>query len=82
MASDILFQNFSLLLDAPNSVQKMRELILQMAVQGKLVPQDANDEPASELLERAKAEKDRLIKDGKIKKSKPLPKIDLVAKSG
>ena len=77
MALDILFENFSLLMDAPNSVQKMRELILQMAVQGKLVSQDANDEPTSELLKRIKADKERLIKEKKIKKSKPLPPIDL-----
>lgn len=49
--------------------------ILQMAVQGKLVPQDLHDEPASELLKRIRAEKAQLIKDGKIKKEKPLPPI-------
>lgn len=49
--------------------------ILQAAVQGKLVPQDKNDESASELLKRIQAEKDALIKDGKLKKEKPLPPI-------
>ena len=49
---------------------KLRKSILQMAVQGKLVPQDENDEPASVLLERIRAEKQRLIKEGKIKKDK------------
>jgi type I restriction enzyme, S subunit len=44
-------------------------------VRGKLVPQDPNDEPASELLEKIAQEKERLIKEGKIKKQKPLPKI-------
>lgn len=44
-------------------------------MQGKLVAQDPNDEPASELLKRIKTEKEQLIKDGKIKKEKPLPKI-------
>lgn len=44
--------------------------ILDLAIHGKLVPQDPNDEPASVLLERIKAEKERLIKEGKIKRSK------------
>ena len=54
---------------------KIKQSILQHAVQGKLVPQNPDDEPASELLKRIKAEKEQLIKDGKIKKEKPLPPI-------
>ena len=50
--------------------QQLKNSILQMAVQGKLVPQDPNDEPASVLLERISKEKEQLIKDGKIKKEK------------
>ena len=50
--------------------QQLKNSILQMAVQGKLVPQDPNDEPASVLLERIRAEKEQLIKAGKIKKEK------------
>ena len=50
--------------------QQLKNSILQMAVQGKLVPQDPNDEPASVLLERIRKEKEQLIKDGKIKKEK------------
>ena len=50
--------------------KKLRQKILDLAIRGKLVPQDPNDEPASVLLERIKAEKGRLIKEGKIKKSK------------
>ena len=50
--------------------KKLRQKILDLAIRGKLVPQDPNDEPASVLLERIKAEKERLIKEGKIKKSK------------
>ena len=50
--------------------KKLRQEILDLAIRGKLVPQDPNDEPASVLLERIKAEKERLIKEGKIKKSK------------
>ncbi len=54
---------------------KLRKSILQQAVQGKLTEQDPYDEPASELLKRIKAEKARLIKEGRIKKEKPLPPI-------
>ena len=50
--------------------KKLRQKILDLAIRGKLVPQDPNDEPASVLLERIRAEKERLIKEGKIKKSK------------
>lgn len=56
-------------------IKKLRELILEMAVRGLLVPQDPNDEPASVLLEKIAAEKTQLIKDGKIKKTKALPEI-------
>ena len=50
--------------------KKLRQKLLDLAIRGKLVPQDPNDEPASVLLERIKEEKERLIKEGKIKKSK------------
>ncbi len=56
-------------------ISKLRELILELAVRGKLVPQDANDEPASILLERVAAEKSELILKSKIKKAKALPDI-------
>lgn len=52
------------------TAQQLKNSILQMAVQGKLVPQDPNDEPASVLLDRIRKEKEQLIKDGKIKKNK------------
>lgn len=52
------------------TAQQLKNSILQMAVQGKLVSQDPNDEPASVLLERIRKEKEQLIKDGKIKKNK------------
>ena len=56
-------------------IKKLRELILELAVRGKLVPQDPSDEPASALLARIAAEKARLVKEGKIKKPKTLPEI-------
>jgi len=56
-------------------IQKLRELILELAVRGKLVPQDPNDEPASELLKRIQAEKSKLIADGKLKKEKKIAQI-------
>ncbi|PTH81004.1 restriction endonuclease subunit S [Aeromonas veronii] len=56
-------------------IKKLRELILELAVRGKLVPQDPSDEPASVLLERIAAERVRLVKEKKIKKSKALPEI-------
>ena len=57
------------------TAQELKNSILQLALQGKLVPQDKNDEPASELLKRIQAEKAKLIKEGKIKKEKALPPI-------
>ncbi|WP_047462742.1 restriction endonuclease subunit S [Vibrio fluvialis] len=56
-------------------IKKLRELILELAVRGKLVPQDPNDEPASVLLERIAAEKAQLVKEKKIKKQKALPEV-------
>ncbi|ELT7225449.1 TPA: restriction endonuclease subunit S [Vibrio cholerae] len=56
-------------------IKKLRELILELAVRGKLVQQDPTDEPASVLLERIAAEKAQLVKDGKIKKSKSFPDL-------
>ncbi len=56
-------------------IKKLRELILELAVRGLLAPQDPNDKPASELLKKIAAEKAKLVKEGKIKKGKPLPPI-------
>lgn len=56
-------------------IKSLKDKILQLAIQGKLVPQDENDESASVLIERIKAEKEQLIKDKVIKKEKPLPEI-------
>lgn len=56
--------------------KKLRQKILDLAIRGKLVPQDPNDEPASVLLERIRAEKERLIKEGKVKRSKKVAADD------
>ncbi len=71
----LLEKNFDVAFAAPDGIKKLRELILSLAMQGKLVPQDEADRPASELLKEIAAEKSRLVKDGKIKASKPLPEI-------
>ena len=71
----MLLSNLDVLATAPGGVARLRELILTLAVQGKLVPQDPNDEPASELLKKIRTEKDRLIAAGKIKRDKPLAEI-------
>ncbi|UUX93379.1 restriction endonuclease subunit S [Methanoplanus endosymbiosus] len=76
MSSDILTENFDTITKANGGIKKLRELILQLAVQGKLVPQNPGDEPASILLEKIKEEKQNLIKTGQIKKQKPLPPIE------
>jgi type I restriction enzyme S subunit len=70
-----LATHFDLLLDRPEAIDALEQTILQLAVRGLLVPQDPNDEPASELLKKIRAEKDRLIAEGKIKRDKPLPSI-------
>jgi type I restriction enzyme S subunit len=58
-----------------NYIARLKQKILQEAVQGKLVPQDPKDEPASELLKKIKAEKEKLIKESKIRKEKPITSI-------
>lgn len=68
-------EHFDTLITTEASIDALKQTILQLAVMGKLVPQDPNDEPASELLKRIAQEKAQLVKDGKIKKQKPLPPI-------
>lgn len=71
----LLEQHFDTAFTAPDGIKKLRELILTLAMQGKLVPQDSKDAPASQLLKEIEAEKKRLVKEGKIKAPKPLPEI-------
>lgn len=75
MTNEQFLQEFGRFANAPNGVKKLRELILQLAVQGKLVEQDPNDEPAAVLLERIREEKERLVKEKKIRKGKALSPV-------
>ena len=75
MSIDFLFDDFDRLIQSPESVHRIRRFILDLAVRGKLVPQDPNDEPASELLKRITAEKARLVKAGEIGKQKPVARL-------
>lgn len=68
--------HFDVLFTTEDSIDQLKQTILQLAVMGKLVKQDPNDEPASKLLESIEAEREQLIKDKKIKKQKSLSEID------
>ncbi|EGQ7680789.1 restriction endonuclease subunit S [Vibrio parahaemolyticus] len=68
-------EHFDTLFTTEESIDQLKQTILQLAVMGKLVPQDPNDEPASELLKRIAGEKAQLVKEKKIKKQKALPPI-------
>lgn len=70
-----IYAHFDVLLTTEASIDALKQTLLQLAVMGKLVPQDPNDEPASELLKRIQAEKAKLIAEGKLKKEKPLEPI-------
>ncbi len=70
-----LADHFDTLFATPASIDALDATLLQLAVRGKLVPQNPADEPASELLKHIRAEKDRLIATGQIKRDKPLPPI-------
>ena len=69
MNSERLLAHYGQIADAPDAVARLRRFILDLAVRGKLVPQDPNDEPASELLKRIAKEKARLVKAGVARKS-------------
>jgi len=68
-------EHFDTLFTTEASIDALKQTLLQLAVMGKLVPQDPNDEPASELLKCIQTEKAKLVAEGKIKKSKQLPPI-------
>lgn len=67
---------FHLLFTTESSIDHLKQTILQLAVMGKLAPQDLNDEPVTELLRKVVKKRDRLIKDGKMKKQKHIPTPD------
>lgn len=75
MTPDTFFDNFALLIDAPNAVAKLREIVLQLAVRGKLTTQNSTDEPASVLVEKSRIERDNFISNSKIRKSNLMPPI-------
>ena len=76
MNAEQLLTHFDRIADAPDAIPRLRRFILDLAVRGKLVPQDPNDEPASELLKRIVEEKKRMVETGEIRKPKRLPAID------
>jgi type I restriction enzyme S subunit len=76
MNPDRLLRYFERIAEAPDAVPRLRRFILDLAVRGKLVPQDPKDEPAVELLKRIEAERERLVKLGEIGKEKPLTPIE------
>ena len=75
MNIDRLLAHYERIADAPDAVPRLRRFILDLAVRGKLVAQDPNDEPAAELLKQIAAEKTRLVRAGKIKKQSALPPV-------
>lgn len=76
MNAELLLSHYERIAEAPDTIVRLRRFILDLAVRGKLVEQDAADEPASDLLRRIAAERARLAKAGEIRKPKPLAAID------
>lgn len=76
MSIEALLSNFDRLIQSPESVERLRRFILDLAVRGKLVPQDPEDETAAELLKRIAREKARLAQAGEIRKPRKFPSID------
>ena len=75
MNADRLLAFYERIADAPDAIVRFRRFILDLAVRGKLVEQDLNDEPALKLLKQIASEKARLVKTGKIKKQKIIPTL-------
>ena len=72
MNAEALLAHYDRVADAPDAVPRLRRFVLDLAVRGKLVPQDASEEPASELLKRIAAEKARLVRAGAIRQPRDL----------
>ena len=77
MTASQLLGHYERIMDAPDAIARVRQFILDLAMRGKLVPQDARDEPASKLLKRIAAEKERLLKVGKIKIALPVDAVGI-----
>ncbi len=77
MDLNTFLDHFDTIAEAPGGIAKLRALILNLAVRGKLVPQKLDDEPASVLIDKINFEKERLVKGKKIRKADPLPPIEL-----
>jgi type I restriction enzyme S subunit len=75
MNAERLLAHYERIADAPDAIARLRRFVLDLAVRGKLVPQDSNDEPASELLKRIAAEKARLVKAAEIRTPKAIPAL-------
>ena len=75
MNAERLLAHYERIADAPDAIPRLRRFVLDLAVRGKLVPQDPNDEPVSELLKRIATEKARLVKAGKIRNKPVVPEI-------
>lgn len=81
MNAERLLQHYEMIADAPDAIARLRRFILDLAVRGILVPQDPEDEPASELLKRIAREKARLVKAGEIRRERELPSLSEVDSS-
>ena len=77
MGAERLLREFERVSEAPGAVPRLRRFLLDLAVRGKLVEQDVRDEPAAVLLERIAAERVRFVRDGTMKKEKPLAPVEL-----
>ena len=79
MSNDWFFDKFALIADAPGAVAKMRELVLDLAVRGKLMPQDPNEESAKETLKRVDAEREQLVKANRVRRQDTLGPVPIEA---
>ena len=76
MNSPRLFRHFDQISESPGAISRLKRFVLELAVRGKLVQHDQEDEPAAELLRRIRVDRDRLTKSGAIKRQKSLVEID------
>lgn len=76
MRPDLLLSHFDRISNAPDAVPRLRRFILELAIRGKLVEQDPRDEPATVLIQLIREEKARLLKEGKVRESRPLSVLD------